>query len=465
MINAIFIYNEKKIFIQCNLEDKMRSICEKFAVKADIKVDSKIYLYNNKSLSINPELNKTFREQIDSNDIGDKVITVLDHPDKEYTVKLHYEGTIKEVKLNQDESYGSLFALIGNYFSLKAKSFYTLCNGALVGGDDDLNKSISQLSNKMNEETNEINLIVENNDSFLSEEKSINTDNQEMQTPQKEDEVKAKEIIINERKKVAKFLLKIYIKLLVQFLLIGYFLYLGFDKNYNKIFIEDESSFSLTFRCESFFIAYIGIILWKYKKNMCLCCTIFHIIIYIPFIISLCFFLTDSFDKNYILLFIFLIIIDFISVIFFLLIKKRNSGYGILSLCLILNVIYICSTSIFYYKFSFEFIFIFFNLSSVLIFYIIFFNNYAKKRLDENEGIVAVYLFDYSFFLLFSVPLGILFAFVILVPICCFLVLLVLSIITIFGAGFILLFLIIKVFFTLYCKSKKEKVNKNIKIL
>ena len=133
MINAIFIYNEKRIFIQCNLEDKMRSICEKFAVKADIKVDSKIYLYNNKTLSINPELNKTFIEQIGSNDIGDKVITVLDHPDKEYTVKLQYEGTIKEVTVNQDESYGSLFSIIGNYFSLKAKSFYTLCNGVLVG--------------------------------------------------------------------------------------------------------------------------------------------------------------------------------------------------------------------------------------------------------------------------------------------------------------------------------------------
>ena len=332
-------------------------------------------------------------------------------------------------------------------------------------GDDDLNKSISQLSNKMNEEMNEINLIVERNDSILSEEKSINNDNQDLQTPQKVDEIKDKEIIINERKKVAKFLLKIYVKLLVQYSLIGYFLYLGFDKNYNKMFIEDESTFSLTFKCESFFIAYIGILLWKYKKNMCLCCIIFHIIIYIPFIISLCFFLTNIFDKNFILLFILLIIIDFISVIFFLLIKKRNSGYGILTLCLILNIIYICSTLFFYYKYSFEEIFVFFNLSSDVIFYILFFNNFAKKKLDENEGIVAVYLFDYSFFLLFSVPLGLTFVFVILVPLCCFLILVVLLIITIFGAGIILLFLIIKVFFNLLCKSKKEKVNKYIKIL
>ena len=196
MINAIFIYNEKKIFIQCNLEDKMRNICEKFAVKADIKVDSKIYLYNNKPLSINPELNKTFGQQIDSNDMGDKVITVLDDPDKEYTVKLHYEGRVKEVKIKQDVKYGSLFDQIGNYFSLKAKSFYTLCNGVLVGDDDDdLEKSISQLSNTMNKETNEINLLIEANDSFLEEENNeINSDNKIEQKSPKQLKVYASHI-------------------------------------------------------------------------------------------------------------------------------------------------------------------------------------------------------------------------------------------------------------------------------
>ena len=186
MINAIFIYNGKKVLIQCNLEDKMRNICEKFAVKADIKVDSKIYLYNNKPLSINPELNKSFGQQINSTDTGDKEITVLDDPDKEYTVKLYYEGAVKEVKIKQDEKYGSLFTQIGNYFSLKTKSFYTLCNGVLVGGEDDLDKSISQLSNSMNKETNEINLLIEANDSFLDEDNSeINNDIKDEQKPPK----------------------------------------------------------------------------------------------------------------------------------------------------------------------------------------------------------------------------------------------------------------------------------------
>jgi len=317
----------------------------------------------------------------------------------------------------------------------------------------------------MNEEMNEINLIIEDNDSFLSEDKSINSDNQEIKTPQKEDEIKAKEIIINERKKVAKFLLKIYVKLLVQYSLIGFLAYLGFDKNYNKIFIKDDLSVTLSLLFESFFIIYIGIILWKYKKNMCLCCIIFHIIIFIPFIISLCFFLSYTIDKNYFLLLILLIILDFISVIFFLLIKKRNAGYGILFLCLVINIIYIGLLYIYHYIPYIEAIITIFSCGSVAIFYILFFNNFAKKKLDENEGITAVYLFDYTFFLLFSVPLSIACAFIIIVPLCLFLILLVLSIILFFGAGFIILFLIIKVFFTLYCKSKKEKVNNYIKIL
>ena len=272
--------------------------------------------------------------------MGDKVITVLDDPDKEYTVKLHYEGTVKEVKIKQDVKYGSLFDQIGNYFSLKAKSFYTLCNGVLVGDDDDdLEKSISQLSNTMNKETNEINLLIEANDSFLEEENNeINSDNKIEQKSPKTDEIKAQEIKLNERKKVAKFLFKIYVKLLVQFSLIGFFVCLGFYKKYDKIFIGKFKNMTYVF--EILFIIYITIFIFKYKKNKCYCFTIFHILIYIPFMIILCFLLSTEIDKDNILSFIFLIVIDIISVILFLLIFKRNRGYGILLLSLVLNAIY-----------------------------------------------------------------------------------------------------------------------------
>ena len=465
MINAIFIYNGKKVLIQCNLEDKMRNICEKFAVKADIKVDSKIYLYNNKPLSINRELNKTFAQQIDSNDTGDKEITVLDNPDEEYTIKLHYEGTIKEVKLKQDEKYGSLFTQIGNFFSLKAKSYYTLCNGVLIGGEDELDKSISQLSNSMNKETNEINLLIEANESFLSEDSfALHSDNKDMKSTPKGDEIKAQEIKINERKRVAKFLYKLYVKLLVEYSLIGIFLCLGFYKKYNKIFIRNDLSLYLTLSSGTLYIIYIGILLLKYKKNKCHCCIYFHILIFIPFL-TIMLFLLSSFLENYdfILSFIVLFVIDIISVILFLLIFKRNIGYGILLLSLVLNAIYICPflyikhiTAFFHFNTAF-------SLASVLIFYILFFNTISKKKLDEDEGIAAVYFFNYSFFFVFSIPICISFISIIIIPIGLLLFILVFLIIFLFGAGLILLFIFIKIFFSLYCKSKKNKINKYLK--
>ena len=464
MINTIFIYNGKRIYIQCNLEDKMRNICEKFALKADIKVDSKIYLYNNKPLSIIPELNKTFGQQIDSNDTGDKEIIVLDDPDKEYTVKLHYEGTVKEVKIKQNEKFGSIFEQIGNYFSLKAKSFYTLCNGALVGGEDELDKSISQLSNSMNKETNEINLLIEANESFLSEDnKEIKDDIQDIQNPTKIDEIKAQEIKINERKKVVKFLFKIYVKLLVQYSFIGIFLCLGIYKKINKIFIRNNLSLALTVSFETLFMIYIGILLLKYKKNKCLYCIYFHILIFIPFLTILLFLISSLIGDDPILTFIFLFVLDIISVILFLLIFKRNRGYGILLLALILNAIYICPLYITKHMTTFDHFNRIFSLASVLIFYILLFNNILTKKFDEDEGIAAIYFFNYSFFFVFSVPICICFVSLVIIPLGVALFFLFLVILFYFGGGSIIIFIAIKVIFSLYCKSKKNKINKFLK--
>ena len=56
-----------------------------------INIDTKNYLYDNKPLSINANLGKTFREQINSNDTSDKEIIVLDDLDKEYNLKVLYD--------------------------------------------------------------------------------------------------------------------------------------------------------------------------------------------------------------------------------------------------------------------------------------------------------------------------------------------------------------------------------------
>ena len=180
--------------------------------------------------------------------------------------------------------------------------------------------------------------------------------------------------------------------------------------------------------------------------------------------IILCFLLSTEIDKDNILSFIFLIVIDIISVILFLLIFKRNRGYGILLLSLVLNAIYILPLYIIYYEYNFENIYVIFNIASILIFYVLFFNNISKKKLDEDEGVVAVYFFDYYFFLPFSITFLIVFVSAIVVPLglivlasVLILFFIILSVISYFGAGIILFFVTIKVFFSLCCKSRKAK--------
>ena len=266
--------------------------------------------------------------------------------------------------------------------------------------------------------------------------------------------------------------IKKVIKLLAQFSLIGLFLCLGFYKKYDQIFIGDNLSIFLTGLFEFLFIIYITILLFKYKKNKCYCFVIFHILIFIPFIIILCFLFSLFFTKDEILSFIFLIIMDFISVLLFLLIFKRNTGYGILLLSLVLNIIYIYPLFFVYFKFDLVEMNFIISLASTLILYMLFFNNISKKKLDENEGMAAVYFFDYSFFFPFSATFIILLATLIIIPLCLigFVLALalfagILALISMVGAGFILLFITIKVFFSLYCKSKKNKVNKIFKEL
>ena len=102
------------------------------------------------------------------------------------------------------------------------------------------------MSNSANKENNEINLLIEANDSFSDDENNEkndekNNDKEVGQMTPKIDEIKAQESLMNERKKVAKFLFKIYVKLLVQFSLIGFFLCLGFYKKYDQYRFQNHS--------------------------------------------------------------------------------------------------------------------------------------------------------------------------------------------------------------------------------
>ena len=45
MVNVVFLFNGKELSIQCTKEDKMKDICNRFAIEIDININSLLYLY------------------------------------------------------------------------------------------------------------------------------------------------------------------------------------------------------------------------------------------------------------------------------------------------------------------------------------------------------------------------------------------------------------------------------------
>ena len=64
MSKVVFLYNGKELAIQCTKEDKMKDICNRFATKVDININSLLFIYGGNK--INYEL--TFNQQANSMD-------------------------------------------------------------------------------------------------------------------------------------------------------------------------------------------------------------------------------------------------------------------------------------------------------------------------------------------------------------------------------------------------------------
>ena len=71
--NAIFTLDGSNYIIQCSKEDKMRDICQKYAIKMNINMNSLIFLYGGSQ--INFELR--FKDQVNLIDKEKNIISIL----------------------------------------------------------------------------------------------------------------------------------------------------------------------------------------------------------------------------------------------------------------------------------------------------------------------------------------------------------------------------------------------------
>ena len=428
MINAYFSYNNKKILIQCNLDEKMRFICQRFATKAQINVDSKIYIYDNKTLSINPNLNLSFGEQINSKDINDKEIMVLDDRDKEFTLKFTYNGEQKEIKVNEEENFLSILSKLGTMFVDKKNKVMAIYNGGVISEEDE-KKPIGQILKPMDREDKKGNLLLEdvernsitelkeinglnsinnnlndnennnNNNNNNNDNENNNNNNNNNNDNNKKDKFLVKR---NYRESVI-FLLKINLNLFIQFLLIELLTFLGLYFNINNIFIKDIKSMNWTFILISIIILIATFFVMIYEKGVLTKCIKFNIIIFIPCITIYLFLLSNFIENRNIIIILSLINLCFISKIILTGLFRRYKGIGYLILYLIFSISFMI---IYHKKINMlkkeEISYI--SVTAALFFsYTLLFNNISKTKFEDDEIIATIFHFDYIIFLPFEI--------------------------------------------------------------
>jgi hypothetical protein len=388
----------------------MRDICQKFAFKINADVDSKVYIFNNTKLNINSDLNLTFAQQVNSDDIDGKEIQVFDNKDSEYTVKFTYKGENKEIKVKETETVGSVFDTIGKFIKKKKSSFFSLYNGNAILADD-MNKPINQITKQLDQYDKQMDLIIE--DGMDEEEekeeeegkrrstrKSINNTSIQGNENVNEAEDGNEELIFRNSKDAGKFLIKIHITLFIQFLMIGVFTWLGFHLEFEKIIIESNKSMIWTFIIVTLFSFLVASLLLCYS-NENQCCFSFDIFVYIPIIVIYAFLLSNYLEKDYILIQLSLFISDLLAVVIFIFIFRRYKGYGALFFAVAFNTGLIF---LFYYKEIFYIkeksaITTVSILSSIFIVYVSIFNFIARQKFRDNEIKGAVFQFNYNIFL------------------------------------------------------------------
>lgn len=413
MININFKYNQNKIIVQCNVNDCMRDICKKFASKINADVDSKVYIFNNTKLNISSDLNLTFAQQINSDDINDKEIQVYDNKDKEYTVKFTYKGENKEIKVKETETVGGLTDIIGKYIKKKKNSFFSLYNGNAILADD-MDKPINQITKQLDQSDKQMDLIIEDGMEEEEEEgeeegkrrrrstrKSIKSTSIQGNINENENEVDDahEELIYRNSKDAGKFLIKIHIILFFQFLLIGIFTWLGFHFEFEQIIIDSNKSMIWSFIIVTLFSFFIASLLFCYNSEKQSCLS-FDIFVYIPIIIIYAFLLSNYTKNDYILIQLSLFISDFLGVIIFIFIFRRYKGIGALLFALAFNTGLIL---LFYYKEIFYIkeksaIITISILSFIFIAYISIFNHIARQKFGDSEIKGAVFHFNYNIF-------------------------------------------------------------------
>ena len=437
-MNAIFSYKESKIYIQCNLEDKILNVCRKFSSKIDQDIESKIFIFMGKVLNLDSTLAEQINGAFDkSSDIKEVIIQVYDNDKDTVLIKYNYEGMSKEVQLKKGDN---ILKRISSLIKQPYEKINILYNGE-IANQEDFNKDFNDLANKENKENNTMNLLIFDRSNTIEE-----NENDKKDENSKDDKSKRKYVV----KEFVKFLQKMNFILIIQYAFILLFGLLGFHFKINEIFTQSLGSILGTFipiTLISLVGGYFGDPkeVRKYLSKQVIYAFL-SIFVFVP--IFYCFLLSKYIDKNFITLGIILFFTDVFCSTIYCFIFKEYRGIFIFLSSSAFNII----TIVIYCKFMFDEIngskiTILIFMALIMSLYMIIHYMLIRIFVTDDEAPIAALNFNYIFFL----PITIV---VIAVPIFSVIILLAIIACVIMLLAFVFYLLGIMIYASLFIKRK-----------
>jgi len=433
-MNAIFSYKESKIYIQCNIQDKMLDICRKFSTKICQDVDSKIYIYMGKVLNLDSTLAQQLNVSLEnSSGIREILIIVYDNDKDSVLIKYNYEGEDRQVQLKKGDN---ILKRISSLIKQPYEKINILYNGG-EASEDDFNKDFNQLANEQNKEDKTMSLLIFDRSNTIDEKESEEKENKEKgknEEKDKKDEENKKKDKKYVVKEVRKFLQKMYSILVIQYACILFFGLLGFYVGINDAFTQNLGSMLGTFIPITLISLFGGFFASLDDARNCLSKQMLYILlsIFVPITVFYCFLLSKYVQNYYITCGIILFFTDICCSTIYYFIFNKYRGILILLISSIFNII----TIVIYCTLVFDeingsVITILIFMALIMNLYITVYNLWIRQLVTDDEILIAAMVFNYLIF--FPVI-----AFIILAP----LIILGLLLLILFG-----LFLLFQMFF------------------
>ena len=348
-MKAKFKYLETEVTMQINKGEKAEDICNKYAFKANIDMNDYNYKYGEKKINLEEPL----IEQLDLPEDQEEIeITVI----KKHIVEVNIDGQFEKQEVKEGHSLGDALKTLYNRLKKPLKNIFFLYDGKYID-ENERRKSFGHIANRADKQRKNMKILAYVNDDPLNE----NNENNENQNQNQNNTIKINKNVensndddddIDDAERMAylkmnssKFFIKLYLFLLIQFILISLLSFLGFKYDFDDVFSNTSNAFWWTICVVSIFILIASTIPFCLaEKPKGGCCAYFLWFIYIPVITIYCYLLkrhegTDIIEGFYIIYQLIIFSLDFLFVIIINAIFKRYRGWVHLLILLAINVL------------------------------------------------------------------------------------------------------------------------------